>query len=68
MHRKHKLDLDCRTDKNDKPQALVCTKNTASFERRLKKYHEDKEHLAKLLEIQSEFGRARRPTQSVNHR
>jgi hypothetical protein len=48
----HGCDLDCVTDRTGSPQTLVCTKNTASFEERLKKYREDLSHLAALRSIQ----------------
>jgi hypothetical protein len=47
----HQCDLDCVTDRSGSPQTLVCTKNTASFEARLKKYREDLAHLAALRSI-----------------
>jgi hypothetical protein len=46
-------DLDCKTERHGSPYALVCTKNTASYEASLKKYHQDKEHLAELRAIQA---------------
>jgi hypothetical protein len=48
----HGCDADCVTDRAGSPQTLVCTKNTASFEARLKKYREDLAHLAALRSIQ----------------
>jgi DNA-binding MarR family transcriptional regulator len=43
------LDLTHVTDRNGSPHTLVCTKNQASFERRLKQFAEDKRHLAELI-------------------
>ena len=48
----HGCDVDCVTDRTGSPQTLVCTKNTASFGARLKKYHEDLAHLAALRSIE----------------
>jgi hypothetical protein len=50
--RQHKCDLDRRTEKKGSPYTLVCTKNTASYRARLKKYHEDQKHLATLRVIE----------------
>lgn len=41
-------DLDCRTDKNGRPYGLVCTKNQASYERRVQQRQEDLDNLALL--------------------
>ena len=49
--RNHNLDLKTETDRKGRPFTLVCTKTTASYEARLKKYHEDQEHLATLRAI-----------------
>jgi hypothetical protein len=49
--RGHECDADCVTDRTGSPQTLVCTKNTASFDARLKRYHEDRTHLAALRSI-----------------
>ena len=35
------LDIDCHTIRQGSPYTLVCTKNRASFQRRLKEYDED---------------------------
>lgn len=48
----HGCDMICVTDRTGSPQTLVCTKNTASYEARLKKYREDLGHLAALRAIQ----------------
>jgi hypothetical protein len=55
--RQDQLDVDCTTDRRPRPQVLICTKNTASYRRRLKKYHEDKDHLATLTSIQASLPR-----------
>lgn len=41
-------DLDLRTDKRGRPYTLVCTKNRASFERRVRQRTQDLEHRARL--------------------
>jgi hypothetical protein len=46
--RTHQCDLSCQTDRRPRPQVLICTKNTASHERRVKQYEEDLKHLAVL--------------------
>jgi hypothetical protein len=46
-------DLDLKTEERGRPYTLVCTKNTASYQARLKKYHQDREHLATLRSIQA---------------
>lgn len=45
--------LDCthETERRGSPQTLVCTKTQASFERKLKQYHADREMLAELEAI-----------------
>jgi hypothetical protein len=53
--RQHGCDVDTRTERGGSPHTLVCTKNTASYEARLKKYHEDREHLAALRAIAARF-------------
>ena len=45
-------DVDCRTERVGSPHTLVCTKNTASFQARLKKYHDDRGHLATVRAIE----------------
>jgi hypothetical protein len=49
----HRCDVDCKTERRGSPHTLVCTKNTASYEAALKKYHEDQEHLATLRAIEA---------------
>ncbi len=46
-----KYDVDCRTDKNDKPQALVITKNKATYQRLKAEYEAN----LKLLEEMRSF-------------
>ncbi len=46
-------DVGTVLDRTGSPQTLVCTKNTASYEANLKKYREDKEHLATLRSIEA---------------
>jgi hypothetical protein len=48
-----RCDLDYVTDRKGSPQTLVCTKNTASYDARLKKYREDLGHLAALRSIRA---------------
>ena len=49
----NRCDLDYMTDRRGSPQTLVCTKNTASYEARLKKYRDDLAHLAALRSIRA---------------
>ncbi|MCI0701640.1 MAG: hypothetical protein L0241_11210, partial [Planctomycetia bacterium] len=46
-------DMDFETDRKGSPQTLVCTKNTASYDAKLKKYREDLAHLAALRSIRA---------------
>ncbi len=50
--RQRGCDVDCKTERVGSPHVLVCTKNTASFQARLKKYHEDCQHLATVRTIE----------------
>jgi len=45
-------DLDCTTERIRSPQTLVCKKNTASFNVRLKKYHAECELLETIRAIE----------------
>lgn len=45
-------DVNCKTERIGSPHVLVCTKNTASFQARLKKYHEDGQHFATVRAIE----------------
>jgi hypothetical protein len=47
-----KCDLDLRTDTKGSPQTLVCTKNTASFQERLKTYHQDQKRVETVRSIE----------------
>ncbi len=51
--RSYHCDLDCTTDKRPRPQILVCTKNIASHERRVKEYHENLVHLTTLESLEA---------------
>jgi hypothetical protein len=55
--RKHKLDLSHRTEERGRPYTLVCSKTTASYQAALKKYHEDREHLATIEAIRAALPR-----------
>jgi hypothetical protein len=48
-----RCDVDCKTERRGSPHTLVCTKNTASYQARLKKYHADQKHLATLRAIEA---------------
>lgn len=41
------------TERRGSPQTLVCTKNTASFQRRLRQYEVDQKHLAALRSLEA---------------
>ena len=47
--RRHKLDLDHVTERKGRPYTLVCTKNRASYQRRLAEYAEDVHHMRSLI-------------------
>jgi hypothetical protein len=53
MIRHHDCDLDLKTERTGSPYTLVCTKNAASYQRKLKKFQQDQEHLAMLRSIQA---------------
>jgi predicted 2-oxoglutarate/Fe(II)-dependent dioxygenase YbiX len=44
-----RCDLDLRTDKRGRPYTLLCTKNQASYERRVRQRQLDLEHRGRLL-------------------
>ncbi|SJM91691.1 2OG-Fe(II) oxygenase [Crenothrix polyspora] len=44
----HKCDVDCRTQKGGTPYRLICTKNQASYQRRVDQRTQDLQLLAKL--------------------
>jgi hypothetical protein len=41
-------DLDAATDRRGRPYSLVCTKNQASYDRRVKQRKDDRENLERL--------------------
>ncbi len=45
---RHRCDLDLTTEKRGRPYTLVCTKNQASYERRVRQRRQDLEHRARL--------------------
>jgi hypothetical protein len=49
----HNFDLDRQLDRRGSPQTLVCTKNKASYQVKLKTYHQDQEHLATVRSIEA---------------
>ena len=55
--RQHKCDLDCKTETRGSPHTLICTKNTASFQERVKEYHQNQEHLATVRAIEARLRR-----------
>jgi hypothetical protein len=46
-----RCDVDCRTDRRPRPQILVCTKNTASYERRAREHAGNVESLRALCAL-----------------
>jgi hypothetical protein len=55
--REHKCDLDLMTDRTGSPHTLVCTKNTASYQEKLKTYHQNQEDLATVRSIEASLPR-----------
>jgi hypothetical protein len=51
--RHHHCDLDLKTERTGSPHTLVCTKNTASYQEKLRQYHRDQEHLATVRSIEA---------------
>jgi hypothetical protein len=49
----HRCDLDCKTEKKGSPYSLVCTKNTASYNAKLKQYQEEQAGLAALRSLEA---------------
>ncbi len=47
--RRHRCDLELTTDKQGRPYALLCTKNQASFRRRVQQRERDLAHQERLL-------------------
>jgi hypothetical protein len=71
----HQCDLEHVTDRRGSPQTLVCTKNTASFQRRLRQYQLDQEHLKALRALEAKLPRpgsgretAKRPRKGTKSR
>jgi hypothetical protein len=50
--RQYHCDLDLATERRGSPYTLVCTKNRASFEEKLRTYHHNQEHLKTLRAIE----------------
>ena len=48
MIRRGRLDIDCKTERRGRPYRLVCIKNRASYQRRLKEYATDVSHMQSL--------------------
>ena len=48
---RHKLDMSHVTERKGRPYTLVCTKNHASHERRLKEYTADVKQMASLAQL-----------------
>jgi hypothetical protein len=44
----HRCDLDLATERRGSPHTLICTKNQASYERRVQQRRQDLEHRAQL--------------------
>jgi hypothetical protein len=51
--RSHNCDLDLTLDRRGSPQTLVCTKNKASYQVKLKTYHQDQESVATVRSIEA---------------
>lgn len=54
LHQKidnNRLDLDHETERKGRPFTLVCTKNRATYKRRLKEYSNDVKHMKTLITI-----------------
>jgi hypothetical protein len=51
--RGHRCDLDLKTERGSSPHTLVCTKNKASYQEKLREYHSYQEHLATVRSIQA---------------
>ncbi len=50
-------DLNLHTDRSGSPYTLVCTKNTASYEAKLKTYHQNLEHLATVQAVETSLSK-----------
>ena len=53
--REAQCDVECETERRGSPFTLVCTKNDASYWRKLGEYHLNKRHLKQLRAIQKEL-------------
>ena len=51
--REGECDLNFTTERTGSPHTLVCTKTTASYQARLKIYHEDQKHLTMVRSIEA---------------
>ncbi|MCB2261534.1 MAG: 2OG-Fe(II) oxygenase [Candidatus Thiosymbion ectosymbiont of Robbea hypermnestra] len=54
--RRDDCDLDCTTDKRGRPYTLICTKNQASYKRRVRQREKDLADRQRLLECRPEAG------------
>jgi predicted 2-oxoglutarate/Fe(II)-dependent dioxygenase YbiX len=50
--RQHKYDLNTTTERTRSPHTLVCTKNKASYQEKLRTYRQDQQSLAEVISIQ----------------
>jgi hypothetical protein len=55
--RENECDLDFKTERRGSPYTLVCTKNTASHQKRLKTYHQDQEYLKMVRAVEASLPR-----------
>jgi hypothetical protein len=53
--RENRCDVRCTTEKKGRPYTLVCTKTTATYQRDLKKYHEDLKRLSLVRSIEQQL-------------
>jgi hypothetical protein len=51
--REHGCDLELKTERNRSPHTLVCTKNKASYQEKLKTYLRDQDHLLTVRSIEA---------------
>jgi hypothetical protein len=51
----HQCDVEIATERTRPSHTLVCTKNTKSYERALKKYHEDQKRLALVRKVEADL-------------
>lgn len=64
----HRCDVDMTTERTRPSHTLVCSKNMMSYERNLKKYHEDLQHLARVQEIEAAVAKNGTPKASLRKR